>query len=208
MSKSLGNFVDPIEIGSKYGIDYVKYFLLRQSNINNDSDFSETDLQLHVNELSNNLGNLLKRTFPQKFHNEKEFEIFLKNTTKEDEDLIKIINELTEKIKNFYDNCDFRQGILTIMEILNKGNQHFEKEKTYKCRGERLSTLKFIIAEILRISGIGLYPILPEKMIELLNYLNQNNENCFIHSELKFKRNSIYKINFNPPLLFKKLNKE
>jgi methionyl-tRNA synthetase len=207
ISKSLNNFVDPIQIGEKYGVDFVKYFLLRQSNLTQDSDFNESDLQLHVNELSNNLGNLVKRTFALKLHNDEDFKISCKHLTESDETLIEIVDFLSKKIIKFYDSHDFRQGILSIMELLKEANSFFEREKAYKCRGERLSSIKYIIAEILRISAIGLYPILPEKMTELLQYIDQDVEQNYLASEMKFKRNLTYNIQFNPPLLFNKITK-
>jgi methionyl-tRNA synthetase len=207
ISKSLNNFVDPVEIGKKYSVDFVKYFLLRQSNLTQDSDFNESDLQFHVNELSNNLGNLVKRTFALKLHNGEDHEISCKNLKESDEVLIELVENLSKKIIKFYDSYDFRQGILTIMELLKEANAYFEREKTYKCRGERLSSIKYIIAEILRISSIGLYPILPEKMTELLQYIDHDVEQNCLASEMKFKRDSMFNIQFNPPLLFNKIMK-
>jgi methionyl-tRNA synthetase len=63
MSKSTGNFVDPIEFVDRYGVDALRYFLMREMSVGQDSDFSlEQFLTRYTSELANNLGNLVNRT--------------------------------------------------------------------------------------------------------------------------------------------------
>jgi methionyl-tRNA synthetase len=63
MSKSTGNFVEPIEFADRYGVDALRYFLMREMSVGQDSDFSlEQFLTRYTSELANNLGNLVNRT--------------------------------------------------------------------------------------------------------------------------------------------------
>jgi methionyl-tRNA synthetase len=63
MSKSTGNFVDPIEFSNTYGVDALRYFLIREMSVGQDSDFSQAQFVARYNaELANNLGNLVNRT--------------------------------------------------------------------------------------------------------------------------------------------------
>jgi len=63
MSKSTGNFVDPIEFADKYGVDALRYFMIREMSVGQDSDFSLAQFLARYNgELANNLGNLVNRT--------------------------------------------------------------------------------------------------------------------------------------------------
>ncbi len=63
MSKSTGNFVDPIEFAGKYGVDALRYFMIREMSVGQDSDFSLAQFLARYNgELANNLGNLVNRT--------------------------------------------------------------------------------------------------------------------------------------------------
>ena len=62
ISKSLGNVIDPFQLVDKYGIDQIRYFLLREVPFGNDGDFSKSHLVHRINsELANNLGNLVQR---------------------------------------------------------------------------------------------------------------------------------------------------
>ncbi len=63
MSKSTGNFVDPVAFADQYGVDALRYFLIREMSVGQDSDFSQTQFAARYNsELANNLGNLVNRT--------------------------------------------------------------------------------------------------------------------------------------------------
>lgn len=63
MSKSTGNFVEPIEFADRYGVDALRYFLMREMSVGQDSDFSQAQfLARYTSELANNLGNLVNRT--------------------------------------------------------------------------------------------------------------------------------------------------
>lgn len=71
MSKSDGNVVDPHEVISNVGVDAFRYYLLRESTLTGDSDFSQSELlALYNNELANQLGNLVHRTMSFKWMKE------------------------------------------------------------------------------------------------------------------------------------------
>jgi methionyl-tRNA synthetase len=203
MSKSLGNVVDALEIGQKYGPDYVRYYLLRGANVSDDTDFSIEEFPNRVNELADNMGNLVCRIFSSKLHQKVNFACG--ELTKEDNDLIKSINIMSKKVNDFYCESNFREGILLCHDILRLANSYFEKEKPWKATQDRLENIKYLITEALRVSAIGLYPILPDKMDELLKYLGLSFENDIAIDLMKFDVSRKYTISMNPPILFNKV---
>lgn len=207
MSKSLGNVVDGLEIGKKYGPENIRYFLLRNANLAEDSDFIESEIPFSVNELADNQGNLLMRCFSSKIHDSQPFKCG--SLTENDRILIKEINDLCVKIKGHYSTGDFRHGLIKTHEILRKANQLVDYEKIWKLKGEeRLITLKYIVAECIRISAISFYPVLPEKMETIMNFLKLDFDKDVSSIYLEFDENRTYNFDNNPPRLYEKLKEK
>lgn len=204
MSKSLGNVVDGLEIGKKYGPENIRYYLLKNANLADDSDFFENEIPNTVNELADNQGNLLMRCFSSKIYDSSPIQCI--GLTGNDKIMIKEINELCVKIRGFYSNGDFMHGLIKTHEILRKANQLVDYEKVWTLKGQdRLKTIQYIVVECLRISSISFYPVIPEKMEKIMKYLKLDFDKDVSSIYLEFDEKKIYQIDNNPPRIHEKI---
>ena len=179
MSKSLGNVVDPKDLISKYSVDGVRYFLLREGVPEHDGDFSEARMVNVLNvELADTLGNLLNRATSAKINTDL---VFPKPTYISDESSpnIKLLMDkllrLQPCVSSHFDNFHFHSGICHIMEVLRLSNLIVQEEQPWKLKSlnpERLNLILYLTLECLRISGILLQPIVPTLAGRLLDKLS------------------------------------
>ena len=132
ISKSLNNSIDPLQLIDKYGLDQLRYFLLREVTLGQDGDFSEKSFIKRVNsDLSNNLGNLIQRTLkllekhfdnkiPSKISELKNVEILF--------DTYKLATLVKPKIENF----EYNKALESIFNHIDKLNQFIDNEKPWE----------------------------------------------------------------------------
>lgn len=109
MSKSLGNVVDPNEIMTKYGADFVRYFLLREGVLNDDGDFNVGLLEDRVNsELADTLGNLVSRSTAKAFLPDGKLPTRPQQFTQDDQELIARGQKLSAKVAKLFETPDVR----------------------------------------------------------------------------------------------------
>ncbi|KAL9654238.1 hypothetical protein ABK040_010270 [Willaertia magna] len=222
MSKSIGNVISPNDLLINYGVEQelLRYYLLSEGSIVNDSSFSTDRFPVKINELADVFGNLINRMFNNKFHKE-EKEIIFRNLSFEKnnelidpnrtkDELIELINGLNEKVISSYeDKCEIRFANIYVIKTLSKCNQLFDEVKPWVLVKEEknqqiLEDFQFIVAETLRSCAISLYPVLPEKMKCVLNFLNQPEIPSL--DEVGFlKKGKVLKVKTNPTILFKKI---
>ncbi|MEX1063932.1 MAG: methionine--tRNA ligase [Candidatus Paceibacterota bacterium] len=163
MSKTIGNVVDPSELVKKYGVDPVRYFLMREVSSADDGDFSEKKLEeRHNGDLANNLGNLVSRTaklIETKASGEINFEEkFIDLEAK------KKVEDTTEKFDDAIDNFRLHEALANVWELLAYANSFLDFHKPWakdEDAEDLLLTLTTVLGIILNAAWF-LKPFMPE----------------------------------------------
>lgn len=179
MSKSLGNVVDPFAMGKEYGVEPVRYYLLREIPTTDDGDFSRSRFEaMYESELANNLGNLVSRvlTMAEKYSGGK-----VPAVSKEEAIVSKVHGAWTE-YQGHVDRFNIKGAIETMISLLVFSNQYIDEKKPWelakKDPGEVLHILYHLL-EILRHISFMLLPLLPHAAQRIRAALHVESEKLY-----------------------------
>ena len=177
ISKSDGNIIDPSEIINNYGLDQIRYFLLREVSFGSDGDFSKSALLTRINgDLSNDLGNLCQRVISMIYKNcERKIPNKCQNYSNEDKIFIKEFQNLYSKVSIEINNQSFHQALKLIWNLISSANKFVDVQAPWKLKNTNISRMNdvlWILAESIRTIAILIQPFMPSSANKILNQLS------------------------------------
>ncbi|WP_068089308.1 methionine--tRNA ligase [Polycladidibacter stylochi] len=175
MSKSLGNVIAPKDLVEQYGLDQIRYFFLREVPFGQDGNYSHEQMVNRINaDLANDIGNLAQRSLSMIFKN-CEGQIPQPGTFSDaDRTMLDMADAMLEKCRVHMDKQEIHKALDVIWSVVGKTNQYFAGEEPWalkKTDPQRMGTVLYTTAEIIRQVAILAQPVMPTSAAKLLDLL-------------------------------------
>lgn len=184
MSKSKGNVVDPVVLCDRYGVDAIRYFLLREIPFGSDGVFTNEALISRINsDLANDLGNLVARTSAMV---NKYFDGVLpaeRLAGEFDGQLISMAKETKEKVEKYLDKLEFSTALTELFRLVSRTNKYIDETAPWtlaknEADRPRLAAVMYNLCESIRIISVLISPFLPDTGKTIAGILGEY-EGCY-----------------------------
>jgi methionyl-tRNA synthetase len=181
MSKSVGNVVDPETLVDTFGLDQVRYFLLREVPFGQDGSYSDESIVTRINtDLANELGNLAQRSLSMVAKNLDGIVPTPGDFTADDTELLTVADGLLDRVRAEFDAQAMHLALEAIWLMLGAANRYFSAEQPWVLRKSdskadqtRFGTVLYTTCEVVRIAALLIQPVMPESAGKLLDLLGQ-----------------------------------
>ncbi|WP_099023468.1 methionine--tRNA ligase [Mycolicibacterium palauense] len=181
MSKSVGNVIDPVDLVNAFGVDQVRYFLLREVPFGQDGSYSEEAIIGRINaDLANELGNLAQRSLSMVAKNLDGVVPQPTEFSAEDRALLDEADGLLATVRGHFEAQAMHLGLEAIWSMLGAANRYFSAQEPWVLRKsesdadqQRFATVLYTTMEAVRIAALLVQPVMPDSAGRLLDLLGQ-----------------------------------
>lgn len=185
MSKSLGNVVDPFKLIETYGLDPIRYFLMREIPFGQDGDYSDPAMIQRVNsDLANDLGNLVQRVLSFIYKNADAKIPVPDELRGEDRDMLAKAAHLHDLLRDDMESQALQAYCVHIWEVISEANRYVDTQKPWSLKKSeshqdhlRMNTVLYVLTEVIRHVAIYLQPLMPDAALKILGQLGQIDRN-------------------------------
>jgi methionyl-tRNA synthetase len=175
MSKSLGNVVEPRKLAEIFGLDQIRYFLLREKPFGADGSLSHAAIISRINvDLANDLGNLAQRSLSLIARNCGGILPALGPATEDDTDLLTAGDALPDLMRMHVDRQTFHEGLEEVWKVVRAANGYIDRQAPWalnKTDKVRMGAVLRVLVDTIRVVATLLQPVMPGSMARMLDQL-------------------------------------